>query len=433
MARPKKKKIFDEKRITESLKIDFLYWQYARRKFYRDCKEKIIDVSEFERHYFKVFRDVVQRYCNDYVRINGVIINKNMALSDDNIYYLYGSAPDFIFNRLNEIISVYHNSVNDNPKFAFSFIQEDYVLPFKIERNLEPYNEFMKDVIDNNKDSLEYLRSVCLNYGYYPRELRSMGDIVADYGKLVRNEMSIPETFLRIEEDISIVRANFVSESGKCYFEDNKSGFMYVYCKACADINIDRVIHDFNIAISRKGKRNFSNEIRYSDEPNIQISIDINKYNLKDKRRNLFDEIRYTLLSAINYYVPFKYSFSKEIQDVHWRILHAKYKKISYLRRFMGLFIWDLVHFEGMGLSDIISTLIKIINKHSLNPSDKQKIPRNLIESFREMASFHPEVQDTSKVDASCLDREYRLADQSIQDLSICQHKAGNVKLPPPR
>ena len=33
------------------------------------------------------------------------------------------TAPDFIFSRLNEIITVYHNSINDNPEFSFDFIR----------------------------------------------------------------------------------------------------------------------------------------------------------------------------------------------------------------------------------------------------------------------------------------------------------------------
>ena len=47
MARSKKVNAFDERRIAESCRIEFLYWQYAVRKFYYDGKKNIINVSEY--------------------------------------------------------------------------------------------------------------------------------------------------------------------------------------------------------------------------------------------------------------------------------------------------------------------------------------------------------------------------------------------------
>ena len=160
MARSKKVNAFDERRIAESCRIEFLYWQYAVRKFYYDGKKNIINVSEFEDNYLKVFKAVARRYCKDPIKINGVFISKNMALSDDNVYYLHGSAPKLIFNRMNEIIADYHNSVNDNPEFAFDFIHECENSLFDEERNSGSYVKFIRDVISDNEDSLEFLE-VC--------------------------------------------------------------------------------------------------------------------------------------------------------------------------------------------------------------------------------------------------------------------------------
>ena len=196
MAKAKKMNAFDKKRIAESCKIEFLYWQYAVRKFYYDGKKNIINVSEFEYNYLKIFKIVAQRYCNDYVMINGVFMSKDMALSGDNVYYLHGSAPKIIFNRMNEIIAAYHNFVNDNPEFAFDFIREYENELFDKERNSGSYLKFVRDVIGNNKDSLESLRKVCLAYGYFPHGLRSMGDAIVDYGKLIRNAIDQPRFFV---------------------------------------------------------------------------------------------------------------------------------------------------------------------------------------------------------------------------------------------
>lgn len=420
MARSKKVNAFDERRIAESCRIEFLYWQYAVRKFYYDGKKNIINVSEFEDNYLKVFKAVARRYCKDPIKINGVFISKNMALSDDNVYYLHGSAPKLIFNRMNEIIADYHNSVNDNPEFAFDFIHECENYLFDEERNSGSYVKFIRDVISDNEDSLEFLRGVCLKYGYFPHGLRSMRDAIADYRKLIRNEMAVPESFLRIEEYSSIVRVHFVSKSGKCYFEDIKKGFLYIYFDVYSDIDIDRVIKDASIAISRRGKRNFSNEIRYSSVQNVQICINIaGKINI----RVLEDEVRYATLCAINYYIPFKHSLSREIQDVQWRVLQAKHKKLSYLRRFVGLFIWDMVHVRGMRLGDIITALTE-----SMNGSKESLFSENVLKAIRDCAGLiHSGIGADRVLETSSLDREYRLACQSVQTMSICQHVAGNA------
>ncbi|MCB6543264.1 hypothetical protein LI168_14200 [Desulfovibrio desulfuricans] len=424
MARPKKVNAFDEKRIAESCKIEFLHWQYAVRKFYYDGKNNVINVAEFENNYFKVFMEVAQRYCGDYAKINGVFIRSDCALSDANVYYLHGSAPKFIFNIINEIISAYHNSVNDNPEFVFDFIHEYENDLLDKERNSESYFKFMRSVISNNKCSLEYLRRVCLKYGYFPHGLRSLRDAIADYKRLDRNVMTVPESFLRIDKRMSAVRVHFISKSGKCYFEDINRDSIYLYCDIYSDINIDRVIKDVKIAISRRWKRNFFSEIRYANVPNMQVCVSIvGKINIKE----IEDEVRYALLCAMNYYTPFKYSFSKEIQDVQWRVLQATHKKLSYLRRFVGLFLWDMVHVLELKLGDIITVLLHAIASEAVLPA-KSALPANVLKAIQAWANLI--LSDGSKgraLEASSMDREYRLACQSIQTMSICQHVAGNT------
>ncbi len=425
MSRPTKMKYPDDRRLIESRKIEFLYWQYAMRKFHFDCANNIVNYTEWKKHYFELFRAIVKRYCKDYVEVNGVILNKEVALSGEGVYGFYETSPKFIFNRLNEIITRYHNSINDNPEFVFDFIFEYEGDMLENDRNSHSYFEFIDEVIHAHKDNLGFIRSICLKYGYYPKELMILPNTMSDYNALCRDTFDAPESFIRIEKYSSIVRAHFVSESGKCYFEDHEKGFLYLYLDVFLNIDIDKIIKDVRRAISNKGKRNFLNEIRYADVPNMQLCINIiGKYN----KRNIEDEVRYALLSAINYYNPLKHSFFKEMQDVQWRVLQAKYKKLSYLRRFVGLFIWDGVHVQGLNLGDVIAALIEAVNASASSLSPKSALPENILRAIREWADLiRADISTGMVLETSSLDREYRLAHQSIQTLSICQHEAGNV------
>lgn len=327
MARLQKEKAFDEKRITESRKMEFLYWQYAKRKFYFDCTHNVIDITEWRKNYFELFRAVVKRYCKDYIDVNGVILNMEVALSESGVYKFHCTAPDFIFSRLNEIITVYHNSINDNPEFSFDFIRMFECSILDEERNSESYIEFVSAIINKYSDELLYIRDVCIRYGYYPRDLMAMRNAIKDYKLLCCDKLNAPESFICLEKYSDIVRVHFVSSSGQCYFENHKEGFVYVYCDIYSGIDVSSVVADVKIRLSRKGKKNFSDEIRYSDAPNMQLCICMNN---KSELKEIVDEVRYALLIAMNYFIPYKHSYSREIQDVHWRILQAKFKKISY-------------------------------------------------------------------------------------------------------
>ena len=293
------------------------------------------------------------------------------------------------------------------------------------ERNSESYIEFVNAIINKYSDELLYIRDVCIRYGYYPRDLMAMRSAIIDYEFLCYDKLNAPESFICLEKYSDIVRVHFVSSSGQCYFEDHKEGYVYVYCDIYSGIDVSSVVADVKIRLSRKGKKNFSDEIRYSDAPNMQLCICINN---KSELKEIVDEVRYALLIAMNYFIPYKYSYSREIQDVQWRVLHAKYKKISYLRRFVGLFILDIVHFYGFKLSDIIILLIEMAKDCTCKPSHKIKLPENIIEETRLWGNLLSEsINDGLVLEASSLDREYRLAEQSIQSMSICQHISGNV------
>lgn len=382
MARPKQKKFFDKNRIIKIREIEFLYWQYARRKFQFDFKDATIDSEKFEEHYLKLFEYVDSRCSSNSIAV------------------------------FNEIISEYNNSITDNPEFLFNYTQSSDI-------------DFLRKAIQECEESVAFIRKVCTMYGYYPIYLIYQTDALSDYKDILDRSFKDVESFIRVYKYSEIVRAHFVSKNKTCYFEDHERDFIYVYCDACSDINIDSIIKDVRITISHKGKRNFSNVIRYATTPNMQLCIKIDgEVNI----REIENEVRFALLCAMNYYVPFKYSFSKEIQDVHWRILQAKFKKISYLRRFIGLFIWDMVHIQDFKLSDIITALIDSANGLEPNLPFRSIHTEEIIKEIMEWGDLiRDDNSRDGELETRSLDREYRLACQSIQTMSICQHMAGNA------
>jgi hypothetical protein len=86
------------------------------------------------------------------------------------------------------------------------------------------------------------------------------------------------------------------------------------------------------------------------------------------------------------------------------------------------------VHFNGFKLSDIIILLIEMAKDCTCKPSHKIKLPESVIEETRLWGKLLSEsINDGLVLETSSLDREYRLAEQSIQSMSICQHISGNV------
>ena len=431
MSRPAKDKAIDGRRVDESQRIEFLYWQYANRKFYLDLTNGVFDFSEWNKNYFDLFRIVAKRYSLDKVCVDGVFISKDDAFDGNGIIRFYGDAPKFLFDIVNEMIAQYHCSINDNPELTCDYIYKCENIEVYEEVNSESYRAFVNDVIKEHSVSLECVRSVCIEYGYFPDSMILALNAIEDYKSLCRNEFDLPELFIRAAKYSNVLRTHFVSEKGKCYFENHEKGFLYIYCNACTAIDIDRVMKETQVAISRVGKRNFIDELRYSDDPNMQLCIDIHcDFQIKE----ILDEVKLALLCAMNYYMPFRISFSRDMQDVQWRVLRAKHSKLSYLRRFVGLFVWDMVHQLNLRLGEVISVLIEIVNDQFYN-TQGSSLPEAVIGEIREWsevirsynASKGNDKANADVIDAKSVDREYRLAVRSILSGSICQHVSGIV------
>ena len=76
-----------------------------------------------------------------------------------------------------------------------------------------------------------------------------------------------------------------------------------------------------------------------------------------------------------------------------------------------------------MKLGDIITALIE-----AMNGSKESSFPENVMKAIRDCAGLiHAGIGTDRVLETSSLDREYRLACQSVQTMSICQHVAGNT------
>ena len=68
-------------RYKQIKRIEYLYWQYARRKFYCDIVKNNDNISEWKKHYFNLFKAIASSYCNDFVIYNSIYIKKELAFS----------------------------------------------------------------------------------------------------------------------------------------------------------------------------------------------------------------------------------------------------------------------------------------------------------------------------------------------------------------
>lgn len=394
--------------------IKFLYWQLAWRKFNYDNKTNVISKNKFENIFFNVFKAFLRYVLPDNIEINGIILDKETAI-ERYLYDFYRKMP-YICNNIDYAIEKYHQNINDNPALDFTLIFNNEVKYFLGEAIID-------HVIHKYEDDIKYLLNVTKQYGLFPNTLITTRDMYNDYITLTTCEDDPPDTFYRDQEYSKIISTNFISyKSGKCYFKEPKEGKLYVYCDY-KSIDIIKLINCINVRYNLRKNSRANLEIWDSPDPNMQLEIDIADIY---EKKEIVIEAQLALMAAKNYFNPLSVNF-EDMKKLYKRTLNMKYKKISYLKRCVGLYIWDIVNLMDIPLYRVKKAFINLWE----NPNDKCdfKLPDKILNKIKRFVELLKKDEKLGKekifLDEKNLEREYRLAKKSIETLSIEPHKSG--------
>lgn len=401
---------------NDSNLINFFYREYAWRKLYIDDKNGIVDFALFKKNFFEIFRCVVKKICGQYIEFEGVIQRTDDFVDRENAYKLlrYQFCPIVDF-----IIADYNNSLTDNPAFKYQLLDSEKL----------KYSEFSNDIIQTMGDKLKYVHSICIKYGHFPKDLLPHLNIVKYLDYLDKDIIPFHQPFLCFNKNSKILRTNFISENGKSYFEEDDGKSLYVYCNYLGCTKIEEIINTIKINILRRKKVNFKRELIFHPEPNIQICINIDDI---FAAKEILNDVRQALFIDFLYFKEKISLPSKDSQDALSRSIDAKYKKISYFYRIVGLHIWDSVHILNAKLSNTIKALLFFNPPESVPSVDESKHTPELNQKHTVLLSklIFERMKKASVPDYSLLYSEYRLAVKCIQDLSIHSHtvlKGGGI------
>lgn len=420
------------------LQVDVLHREYASRKFAIDCKQGKISIV----HWYQRFRKVVEEM-SKYADRGDDCEALECLLRTHNIEDFFSVLQKniFIYEKINRLIVFLHDDITDNPEFDF----QSYI---------SARSASEKQILSTINDDILYLRNVCLEYGYFPRELITRTHPLTLIKGFKANKLLIQNPFIRFYQYSGILSAHFVSRSGKCYFEDEIADKFYIYYNSSDFFKFEDALKRIHNNIKKRGKKNFTKQIILGENCNIQICVN----NLSAFKNTSTDEIiktiEHALCCAIMYFefpvVPGigniahkdlkickgidsvacakMISFFKKVHEAYRNIQELKYKKISFIKRCIGLQIWDNVSLMEKNISGEIKKLMDCLKhdvvegygKFSALKDDKIfEFAEIILEDYDARSSkkgknIVPEFRDFR--------REFDITRQCIETLSICAH-----------
>lgn len=431
MARRKTKVYYSEDKIYKANIVHFFYKEYAARKFILDCNTGVVDAYSWDVHVSKIIQFVGYIIIFEYSPDDAMENITDDGTMNEVVHELFEDNIDKIFEIVNAIIVAYHKRNNTNPKY-------DYAVEY-----CDKFSEcIINSAIEKIENSILFIRNVCVNYGYFPKELMSRTDPY-EIMSLLCEDKKFPyvETFIFIPQDEEgCVFYNYTSKSGECYFEKESPDKYYFYCNTSNEtFDINDTIRKIKVCLSIKPSKRLKKSININDSShNLQICI--NKRHNKFDIKYVLENIKYNIKSTQLYFEPEKYLFNSVSEDLYWHVLDVKHLKGAFVNRSLGLFIWECKYIDNKKLANCINGVldardIKILNyflvknahdeqlykvlQHALaNPelrNEQTKAISNLYLNFfdkkRKNIGNYPEYYN--------LVREYCKAKISIQTLKI--------------
>lgn len=420
--------------------IDVLHREYASRKFARDCKKGKKILSKWPQSFMAVV-GAMHRYTDNADVYDALkCFEPRLYSFKETIEVLQGN--EIIYGYISRLIVILHNKITDNPEFAF---QPHFCIESASEEKI--LNVVSDDVLN--------LRKICLEYGYFPYDLNSRTNPLTLIKAFNKKRLASQNPFIRFYPYSNILSAHFVSNCGNYYFEKEHSDKFYIYYDSSRFL---KFIDDFEVIrnnLKKRGKKNFIKVMEFGEDCNIQICVNSCKSIKGVSTDEIIKTIGQAICCALMYFefplIPVvddkfpqlikkivdvdvdkatrMYSISKNIHNAYREVQKLKYKKISFIKRCIGLHIWDNVELKGKSISDEIESLMGYLEGANfekncavfsgLKDEKTREIAQMIFEDYATKSSKRgkcivPDFRDFR--------REFDITCECIETLSVCAH-----------
>ncbi len=347
--RSQKKDIKVHETLEKSQYILFWDYNYAARSFIVDLKEKV---------WFRKRYDV-----------STVILSFLMKHE--------GISEHYFERAIRELVIAYNAEYNKNPKFSYQ------ILPGE-QRNEYRISKLTKDELK----AARFFLYVSFKYGYtftkrvYPHQLDSrIIQILRNPNYDLNLDHIQQRSFIKYRGDKNDgVRFNFVNRQGRSFFENEKGGNLYLYIDP-EEYHARKNTQNISEVISAWKKRRGLGYYQHNDKALIQVIVNgetiHNAGSSHDLAKEIDAKLDYLVLSYNTWIDYAKLADSQLAAKTIKHIYVPRHEQVPDQARAIGLWLWDLVHFEKMSQTEAIKHVLDASFGHYRKASDDRVLRRD--------------------------------------------------------
>ncbi len=256
------------------------------------------------------------------------------------------------------MVIAYNSFYNKNPKFSHERLPGEMGFPCKI-------NTLTKD----ESKAVRFFLYVSLKYGYtftnkiYPRQIQ--GQII-DVAKGTGGVPSVCDIkgkqFIKYDGDsLDDVRFNYMDKRGRSFFENESTDKLYLYidCDAWGSSNN---IENISASISAWKKKINLNYFAKSYRSSIQVIVNGDAIHSEKSSRDFAKKLVKKISDAVTSYSAWVSGVtlvrSSQWADILKRVYVPRHEQLPNGARAVGLWLWDLVHFNQIYQAEAIRRIL---------------------------------------------------------------------------
>jgi len=241
------------------------------------------------------------------------------------------------------------------------------------------------------KDELRAVRFflyVSLKYGYtftkkvYPHQIQKQVIGVVNGGDGIINIDDINEKqFIKYDGDsFDDVRFNYADKRGRQFFESESSDRLYLYIDA-EEYNKSIAVENISSSISAWRKKKVMGYYVRSEKSSIQVVISGDVIRRTKSSRELAQHVNKKVLDVVNSYstwiVNTQLLNTRGLARTVKHMYVPQSEQVSNGARAIGLWLWDLIHFNKMKQAEAIRHILDSSFDHCRKAADERALRRD--------------------------------------------------------
>lgn len=275
------------------------------------------------------------------------------------------------------MVIAYNGYYNKNPQFSYERLSGEVGIPCKI-------NTLTKD----ESKAVRFFLYVSLKYGYtftrkiYPHQIqKQIIDVVKGTGGVVDLCGIKEKQFIKYDEERwDDVRYNYMDKHGRSFFENESTDKLYLYID-CDAWGSSKNIENISASISAWKKKINLNYYAKSDRSSIQVVVNGDAIHSEKSSRDFAKKLVKKISDAVTSYSAWVSGVtlvgSSQSADILKRVYVPRHEQLPNGARAVGLWLWDLVHFNQIYQAEAIRRILDAPFDHCRKTADERALRRD--------------------------------------------------------